>query len=178
MSVCSQECTTRWTFVGVNDEQGDGGTAVEDREEGGEMVKLPDKGRVWKRRWLSLLRRGDERWTLLLFALNFFFFSSPRCLPPSTPSLSLLLVQKALWAPAVSQSAGLLRQSSTWFSMITVIVCAPVHAACRLDVRLMRGRRRGGNGAKTGKSYVTSDDASLLKLTSFSASKYIIIHHR
>lgn len=36
--------------MGVNDEQGDGGTAVEDREEGGEMVKLPDKGRVWKRR--------------------------------------------------------------------------------------------------------------------------------
>ena len=63
----------------------------------GEMVKLPDKGRVWKRRWLSLSRRGDERWILLLAAfwwcVVFFFSFSPRCfaslrLPPSRLSVA------------------------------------------------------------------------------------------
>lgn len=44
------ECTTLWTSVGVNGERGEDGTAVGVREEGGEMVKLPDKGRMWKRR--------------------------------------------------------------------------------------------------------------------------------
>ncbi len=35
---------------GVDTERGEGGTAVGEREEGEEMVKLPDKGRTWKRR--------------------------------------------------------------------------------------------------------------------------------
>lgn len=33
-----------------------------------------------------------------------------------------------------------------FFSLITVIVCAPVRAACGLDVQLMRGQGCGGGG--------------------------------
>lgn len=44
------ERTTLWASVGVNAERGEGSTAVGEREEGGEMVKLPDKGRMWKGR--------------------------------------------------------------------------------------------------------------------------------
>lgn len=85
------ERTTPWTSVGVNAERGEGSTAVGAREEGGEMVKLPDKGRMWKGRWLSLPRRGDERWILLLFAFWFFFvcFFPSQCFSSCTPSVSL-----------------------------------------------------------------------------------------
>lgn len=145
------------------------------------MATLSNKGRMWKRRWLSLSRRRDERWILLLSFWCCFFFSSS--LPSLHPLLvSLLLVQETLWAPAVSQSAGLLRQSSTWFSMITVIVCAPVHAACRLDGQLMRGKKRGGNCTETSKSGLHRGlpvmSAFSLKFTSLSALEYTTIHHK
>lgn len=44
------ERTTLWASTGVTVERREGSTAVGVREEGGEMVKLPDKGRMWKGR--------------------------------------------------------------------------------------------------------------------------------
>lgn len=124
----------------------EGGMAVRDREVEGGDGEAPWQGQSVETKMTKLVEeRGWEvnpsRLCSLLF---FFFFFSSLSFSLHPLPVSLLLVLKAFWAPAVIQSAGLLRQSSTWFSMITVIVCAPVHAACRLDVRLMRGRRRGG----------------------------------
>lgn len=100
-----------------------------------------------------------ENLSLLYFQFLFLLTTSPT----SAPALSLLHVREALLAPAVSQSAGLHRQCSTWFSMITVIVCAPVHAACRVDLQMMHGRKKGKRGQHRHLPAVTA----FLKLTNF-----------
>lgn len=62
--------------------------------------------------------RGESFSSLLSDGVFFFFFFFLFLLAASPPSdsplpVSLLLVQEALGAPAVSQSAGLIRRSST-----------------------------------------------------------------
>lgn len=91
-----------------------GGEWGEDsREEGGEMAKLPNKARMWKRRWLSLSRRGDERLnpSPLCFLMLFFFFPPAASFPPPPPCLSVAYTgdplgsssQPVSWSPPPEQ---------------------------------------------------------------------------
>ena len=60
--------------------------------------------------------RGESFSSLLSDGVLFFFFLFLLAVSPPSDSplpVSLLLVQEALRAPAVSQSAGLIRRSST-----------------------------------------------------------------
>ncbi len=159
------ERTTLWTSAGgwMSSEER---VALrwELREERGETVKLPDKGRVWKRTWLSSSRRGEERrgdgrWILLLsafwcFSNNFFFFSSSSSLLPPPPSLSLCCLYRR--PSGLQQSASQLVSSARaahdfpWLLLLFVPqFTLPSGEMCSWCVA---GRERGGNWAKTSKS--------------------------
>lgn len=67
----------------------------------------------------------------------------PPPLPPPPPQAPRGFQQSASqpvsWSPSSEQ-----HMIFYFFSVITVIVCAPVRAACGLDVQLMRGQGCGG----------------------------------